>query len=274
MKVFISWSGEVSRKVALALREWLPSVLNAIDPFMSQEDIHKGMRWNLELAEELESTSFGIVCVTPENIQAPWLNYEAGALSKAVSSSLVAPFLFGLSPSDLTGPLAVFQAVEPSYEDVLRLLTALNSVSDQSVKEDVLRRTSEWGWPQLKKELTRLAAEPLSPTSTPTREAREVVGEVLDVVRDLERTSVDFQRKVELDLDALLLTAGGRRDRKHPTVGDAVQHHEFGRGKVIAVEGLDANSPVVIDFDTAGRRRISPRYAPLLIIDSQAVTEV
>ena len=45
MKIFISWSGEKSRRIALMLREWFPNVLNAVEPFVSSEDIAKGSRW-------------------------------------------------------------------------------------------------------------------------------------------------------------------------------------------------------------------------------------
>jgi hypothetical protein len=42
MRVFLSWSGERSRRVAAALRKWLPATLNAINPWMSEVDILPG----------------------------------------------------------------------------------------------------------------------------------------------------------------------------------------------------------------------------------------
>src|SRR5581483_8186823 len=110
MKVFISWSGKRSRAVAVALRDWLPGVINSVEPFVSSEDIYAGSRWQKEIAEQLESTNFGIVCVTKENQHAPWLNFEAGALAKAVESSYVVPLAVDLKPTDVEIPLGQFQA--------------------------------------------------------------------------------------------------------------------------------------------------------------------
>ena len=41
MKVFISWSGEKSKKIAEVFRDWLPQVIQAIEPFVSFEDIKR-----------------------------------------------------------------------------------------------------------------------------------------------------------------------------------------------------------------------------------------
>ena len=43
-KVFISWSGDRSRKIGEALRDWLPDVLPLVDAFLSTEDIEKGAK--------------------------------------------------------------------------------------------------------------------------------------------------------------------------------------------------------------------------------------
>lgn len=102
MKIFISWSGDTSHKVALLLRDWLPSVIQSIDPYVSSIDIDKGARWSADIAAELDNSSFGILCVTHDNIEAPWLNFEAGALGKSVEKSRVCPFLFRVKKSQIS----------------------------------------------------------------------------------------------------------------------------------------------------------------------------
>jgi hypothetical protein len=65
--VFISWSGERSRYVAEALWDWLPLVLQIVEPWMSAEDVEKGSPWESEIMGKLDEANVGIVCLTPEN---------------------------------------------------------------------------------------------------------------------------------------------------------------------------------------------------------------
>ena len=75
MKVFISWSGTTSHKVAVLLRDWLPSVIQSIEPYVSSEDIDKGARWSTDIAGELHASTYGLICVTKNNTEAPWINF-------------------------------------------------------------------------------------------------------------------------------------------------------------------------------------------------------
>jgi hypothetical protein len=59
MRVFISSSGEPSRSVAQALGDWLPMVVQRVEPWVSDEDIESGGRWNDQVAVELERADYG-----------------------------------------------------------------------------------------------------------------------------------------------------------------------------------------------------------------------
>src|SRR5579859_5009320 len=98
MKIFISWSGESSRKIAIALKEWLPDVFVLLDTatWMSEHDIDAGARWAHRLSQVLEEAKFGIICLTRENQKSPWVLFEAGALAKSVQESRVIPYLIGM----------------------------------------------------------------------------------------------------------------------------------------------------------------------------------
>jgi hypothetical protein len=149
MKAFISWSGELSHKVAQELRRWIPTVVQAVDAWCSSEDIPKGAHWPSELARELNHAAFGILCITRGNMTEPWINFEAGALSKALAGRHVAPFTFGLEPGELSGPLSQFQATRYEKEDMRRLIHSMNAACPSPVSEIQLDQTFDACWPRL-----------------------------------------------------------------------------------------------------------------------------
>src|SRR5688572_19220319 len=107
MEVFLSWSGERSKAVAETLSVWLGQVIQAVDPWISS-DIEKGARWNPEIAARLEQSRVGIICLTKENLDAKWILFESGALSKT-KDAYVCTLLLDIDPSDVEQPLGQFQ---------------------------------------------------------------------------------------------------------------------------------------------------------------------
>jgi len=83
--VFLGWSGLDSKAIAEAWHQWLPLAIQAAKPWMSDTDIPKGSAWFGELAARLKGIRIGIICITPGNLLAPSIHFEAGALSKTVS---------------------------------------------------------------------------------------------------------------------------------------------------------------------------------------------
>jgi hypothetical protein len=126
---------------------------------MSSEDIPKGSRWSQEVGSQLEGTSAGVIVIVPGNAREPWVNFEAGALSKSIADSLVSPFLFGVTPAELPATLAQFQATRYEREDVWRLVKSLNDgLAQARVPQDRLKRTFELCWPGLEKALAPIEA--------------------------------------------------------------------------------------------------------------------
>ena len=108
MKIFISWSGDRSRAVAELLRDWIKCVLQATQPWISARDIDRGAIWFSEIGNQLQDCTVGIICITQENKNKPWILFEAGALAKGLTSSRVCTLLVDLTPADLQNPLAQF----------------------------------------------------------------------------------------------------------------------------------------------------------------------
>jgi hypothetical protein len=159
MKVFLSWSGESSKSLALALYDWLPTVLQNVKPFMSAENIDKGERWSVDIAKELEQTQYGIICVTPENIEAPWVLFEAGALSKSIQNSRVSPLMLNLVPSDFSkSPLLQFQLTTFKKEDFKKLLYSINNNApeNETITIEILNRAFDRAWPELEADVAKI----------------------------------------------------------------------------------------------------------------------
>lgn len=191
MKVFISWSGEQSRRIAEVLSDWLPKANQSVRPFYSPDDIAKGTRWQNEIAKELQSTALGLLCLTPTNFEAPWISFEAGALSTTVDEARVCPILFGFETTELTGPLVQFNHAKFGKVEMKRVMSMLNAqLGDTALAPKTFDSVFEMWWPeldsQIKQELERAPAE----VDRKQRSQRELLEEVLTLVRGLVRDLV------------------------------------------------------------------------------------
>lgn len=208
MKVFISWSGNKSHRVALVFREWLPSVIQSIVPYVSSEDIDKGARWSSDIAKELEDSTFGILCVTKDNLNAPWLSFEAGALSKTMDKSFVTPFLFDIKRSEVNGPILQFQSTIFEKEDIKKLLLTLNKAcGEDGISEAMLEKAFEVWYPTLENDLNAL-----HDLSDEDREAEEtdieahmssIIEELLELSRDNQKLLRNPDTKLFESIDEL-----------------------------------------------------------------------
>ena len=191
-KIFISWSGELSKKLAEEVRLWLPGVLQFVKPYFTPSDIEKGTRWSTDIASELDSSSAGIICLTKDNINKPWILFEAGALSKNFGKSNVCTVLFNLDSSDLTGPLTSFQATKFDKTDFKKLLATINKL-ETAVLNDVF----EMWWPKLENKINEILKSQTSVTDNNVRSDRDLLEEILELSRVNAKRSprrVDFSR--------------------------------------------------------------------------------
>lgn len=65
MKIFISWSGERSQKIAELFKDWIQCVIQAAKPWISSHDVDRGALWYTEISKTLADSQFGILCLTP-----------------------------------------------------------------------------------------------------------------------------------------------------------------------------------------------------------------
>lgn len=204
MKVFISWSGKRSKFIAKALKNWLPKVIQSVSPWMSEEDILVGSRWSIEIAQELDDTNFGIICITPENQNKPWILFEAGALSKSLSTGNVSPVVYGMNLGQVSGPLSSFQGVSLNKDGIEKLLTTINKldISSNIKNEEIPEIFSVW-WPLLEKKIKEIPA--FDDTVIPQRTNDDILDELLTNTREL-------LRRDNIDLEVSLKNSGKMKE--------------------------------------------------------------
>ena len=207
MKVFISWSGNISHKVGMIFREWLPSVIQSLEPYVSSEDIDKGARWSSDIAKELENSTFGILCVTKDNLYAPWLSFEAGALSKTMDKSFVTPFLFDIKRSEVNGPILQFQSTVFEKDDIKKLMHTLNKAcGENGISSSMLDKAFEVWYPTLESELNKLKECDENAIEIPSKEqmhSTEIIEEILELSRDNQKLLRNPDMKLIESIDGL-----------------------------------------------------------------------
>ena len=191
MKVFISWSGEFSQKIAALVKDWLEKCIQSIEAFVSKEDIEKGENWSARINDELANTNYGIVCLTKDNISAPWINFEAGALSKLVDSR-VSTIAVDVSYSEIKGPLSSFQNTTLEKAEMQKLLRSINETisknGGKALSEDRLTESVEAFWPSLQHGLDQIfeqhKKEPVKKTTNKVSVQQENIDELLQLARN------------------------------------------------------------------------------------------
>ncbi len=210
-KVFISWSGELSKKLAEEVRLWLPGVLQFVKPYFTPNDIEKGTRWSTDIANELESSNVGIICLTKDNINKPWILFEAGALSKNFGKANVCTILFNLDSADLTGPLTSFQATKFDKTDFKKLLQTINNTGGElKLESAVLNDVFEMWWPKLEEKLNSIIENHSDTSMENNRPERDILEEILELTRinaksdSRMRTGMRSRKTLHLLLDRIL----------------------------------------------------------------------
>lgn len=184
MKVFISWSGPLSKEIGEVFRKWLPGVLQSVKPYFTPDDVEKGTRWYSEISKELEESQIGIMILTRENIQSSWIMFEAGSLSKQMDKSQICPILFGIENTDLQGPLIQFQATASNGEDMYKLVKTINNAcGEQALEEHVLDEVFKLWWPRLEEEISSKLSKYKESSDEKLRSDRELIEEILSLVR-------------------------------------------------------------------------------------------
>jgi hypothetical protein len=256
MRVFISWSGEESKAVAEALHSCLKQIIQVLDVWISSRDIEVGAPWFPEIYRNLEQSNIGIVCLTPTNVNKPWVLFEAGALAKQVSTAedraRMIPYLFKMAKVDVTGPLGQFQATEADKEGTRQVIRMINGhMGPHARPQKDLDDAFEMWWPLLERTLQSIP--PSSPRAErPQRTVDDVLGEILMLAREADaarntlasQPPCPYQHLIEGQGPTVLVLEKGRLVRK-PVAAWIPQVESPPRAvRQLATQALDDDSEV------------------------------
>ena len=198
MKIFFSWSGNLSHNFARTLSDWLECVFPSITYFISSSDISPGSRWSNKLTDELEECKVGILCITYENISSPWINFEAGALSKHINEAgVIIPMLINISNDEIrNSPLSQFQTLTIKRDDIYKLTIKICDILNCEIKTDKLKRIFDTWYPDLSGKIAKLNID-----SNPKINEE---GKYNEVLSNFNRVRQDFDEKIK-NINTILL---------------------------------------------------------------------
>lgn len=157
------------------------------------------------IARELQNRDYGILIITGENQSQPWLNFEAGALSKALDIGRVTPYLFDMKIADLKpGPLIQFQAREAIKEGTFRLMKDINRVLASPLSDQQILNSFDRNWPYLEEKLNKIKEDnscedgDIPNEKLSIRSEEEKIDELISIVRTLE-LKMSYYPNIQMD---------------------------------------------------------------------------
>lgn len=187
MNVFLSWSGSKSQAVAEEFNTWLQCVLQSVKPWISTSGIEGGSLWFDEISSQLSDSGVGIIFLTEDNKNNPWILFEAGALAKGLKLNRVCTFLIDLEPQDIHNPLSNFNHTFTNKDSIYKLVATLNSRldKDHSLSIDVLTKVFEKYWPDLDSKIQEIKEKNPSIETPKSRDREEKIDEILLITRSM-----------------------------------------------------------------------------------------
>lgn len=214
MKVFISWSGPRSKATAELLSDWIKCVIQATRPWISTRDIDRGALWFSEISDQLKDTTVGVVCLTQENKNRPWILFEAGALAKGLSSNRVCTFLVDLKPADLEDPLAQFNHTLPDKDGVWALVRTLNACgSAGGLDERILEQVFATYWPQFEEKFKQVLKQFPPTEKAEPRSEKNLLTEILENTRMLSHRIRAIEGRIDPEPSPRTMEYPGRTAR-------------------------------------------------------------
>lgn len=96
MHIFISWSKEKSKEIAIETKSFLQKIMPESSIFVSMFDIEGGEEFQNKIIENIHRCDVIILIITKDNKKSPWMLFEAG-YARALNKKII-PILFDNDP--------------------------------------------------------------------------------------------------------------------------------------------------------------------------------
>ena len=266
MKVFISWSGDRSHRAAQLLKSWLKCVLQATEPWLSSDDIERGSIWFQDITNTLAGCGIGILCLTKENRNAPWILFEAGGLLKGLSTNRVCTFLADLEAKDIVPPLSQFNHTTATKESMFQLVSTLNNhLENMKLDDKTLEDVFETYWPKFEKEFQRILKDTetqVKDTEEAKRSEGDLLTEILYSVRSMNQRLNKLEKPMSAASPQNIFDPPWEDEPPALTpppefeTGDLVQHKKFGTGNVVNIRRFGGSWLLDVKFDISGTKTL------------------
>lgn len=167
LKIFISWSKNKSREIALEVKDFFEGLFhNSIELWMSSDSIEYGSTFIIDINDALRKSDCCIAIITEENINSSWIMYEIGAIagksyfsSDNLDTKAVIPIIFdGIDDKKFSNsPINQFQRLRFGKESIFNLSKQLNKRVGIYSSETSLEKQFNLNWNGLLKGVERVA---------------------------------------------------------------------------------------------------------------------
>ncbi len=184
MSIYIGWYGNRSKLIASTLANWLTTIIKDLKIWVSESDIEKKPDQLNKLSAKLKKSDFVLFCITPENVDEPWLLFEAGALSRVLSAPQLMLILYDIESSTLKSPLSQFQAIQlqekkKTYDLFERIILDDSNTSHSTAKLDDL---FEEYWPIIEQSFREFPIRWFMTTICGDQNNLKVTSELLNII--------------------------------------------------------------------------------------------
>lgn len=177
--------------------------------------------------------------------------YEAGALAKHLNVGRVVPLRVDLTSAQVEEPLASFQGRQLDKEGVRKLIRDIMALRDSPLPQVQVDVIFEDAWPRLETKVAE-AMQQNPDAGSPRRSSDEILEEVLEGVRRIEREQSRVRRLERLNMEQ-------RAGRVFRTAADIANASDSASATV----GENRGTPDVVFIDGSLYKDLAtPSYDP------------